>query len=77
MSNVFQEVTLRLAVSESERKWILEQTSHMEERPYRARKEEPVTATLSEQRSWNYTLPRPDSCMGDKSTGSPVCSRPS
>lgn len=77
MSNVFQEVTLRLAVNESERQWILEQTSHMEERPYRAWKAEPGTATLSEQKSWNYTLPRPDSCMGDKSTVSSVCSRPS
>lgn len=77
MSNVFQEVTLRLAVNESERQWILEQTSHMEERPYRARKAEPVTATPSEQKSWNYMLPRPDSCTGDKSTVSSVCSRPS
>lgn len=75
MSNVFQEVTLRLAVSESERKWILEQTSHMEERPYRARKAELVTATPSEQRSWNCPLPRPDSCMGDTSAVSSVCAR--
>ncbi|XP_052052878.1 alpha/beta-tubulin-N-acetyltransferase 9 isoform X2 [Apodemus sylvaticus] len=71
-----QEVTLRLAVSEPERKWILEQTSHVEERPYRAKEAEPATATLSEQ-SWSYPLPRPDSCTGDKSTVSPVCSRPS
>lgn len=76
MSNVFQEVTLRLAVSEPERKWILEQTSHMEERPYRAGEAEPVTAPLSEQ-GWNYALPRLESCMGDQSTVSPVCSRPS
>lgn len=34
VSNVFQEVTLRLAVSEAERQWLLEQTSHMEEKPY-------------------------------------------
>ena len=75
MSNVFQEVTLRLAVSEPERKWILEQTSHMEERPYRTRKAEPVTATLSEQKSWNCPLPRPDGCMGDTSAVSSVCAR--
>lgn len=78
MSNVFQEVTLRLAVSEPERKWILEQTSYVEERPYRAtQEEEPVTAALSEQRSWNCPLPRPDSCLGSTSTVSPVCDRPS
>ncbi|XP_029339178.1 N-acetyltransferase 9 isoform X2 [Mus caroli] len=75
MSNVFQEVTLRLAVSEPERKWILEQTSHMEERPYRTRKAEPVTAPLSEQKSWNCPLPRPDGCMGDTSAVSSVCAR--
>lgn len=77
MSNVFQEVTLRLAVSEPERKWLLEQTSYVEERPYRAREGEPVTAALSERRSWNCPLPRPDSCLGNTSTVSPVCDRPS
>nr|XP_020858139.1 N-acetyltransferase 9 isoform X3 [Phascolarctos cinereus]XP_020858140.1 N-acetyltransferase 9 isoform X3 [Phascolarctos cinereus]XP_020858141.1 N-acetyltransferase 9 isoform X3 [Phascolarctos cinereus] len=37
MSDIFQEVTLRLLVSEPERQWLLEQTSHMEERQYRGR----------------------------------------
>lgn len=77
MSNVFQEVTLRLAVSEPERKWLLEQTSYVEERPYRAREGEPVTAALSERRSWNCPQPRPDSCLGNTSTVSSVCDRPS
>ncbi|XP_070251583.1 alpha/beta-tubulin-N-acetyltransferase 9 isoform X2 [Myotis yumanensis] len=35
MSSVFQEVTLRLTMSEPERQWLLEQTSHVEEKPYR------------------------------------------
>lgn len=35
VSSVFQEVTLRLTMSELERQWLLEQTSHMEEKPYR------------------------------------------
>lgn len=35
VSSVFQEVTLRLAMSEPERRWLLEQTSHVEEKPYR------------------------------------------
>ncbi|XP_058140661.1 alpha/beta-tubulin-N-acetyltransferase 9 isoform X5 [Dasypus novemcinctus] len=34
VSSVFQEVTLRLMVSEPERQWLLVQTSHVEERPY-------------------------------------------
>ncbi|XP_032473918.1 N-acetyltransferase 9 isoform X2 [Phocoena sinus] len=36
VSSVFQEVTLRLTMSERERQWLLEQTSHVEEKPYRA-----------------------------------------
>ncbi|NIG61418.1 N-acetyltransferase 9 [Pontoporia blainvillei] len=36
VSSVFQEVTLRLTMSEPERRWLLEQTSHVEEKPYRA-----------------------------------------
>lgn len=76
VSSVFQEVTLRLAVSEAERQWLLEQTSHMEEKPYRAGLAEPVTATPCEQ-NWNCPLPRPDSCTGDKCPVSPGCSRPS
>ncbi|XP_045046015.1 alpha/beta-tubulin-N-acetyltransferase 9 isoform X3 [Desmodus rotundus] len=36
VSSVFQEVTLRLTMSEPERRWLLEQTSHVEERPYGA-----------------------------------------
>nr|KAF6296435.1 putative N-acetyltransferase 9 (putative) [Myotis myotis] len=35
VSSVFQEVTLRLTMSEPEQQWLLEQTSHVEERPYR------------------------------------------
>nr|XP_045014702.1 N-acetyltransferase 9 isoform X1 [Jaculus jaculus] len=35
VSSIFQEVTLTLAVSEPERQWLLEQTSHVEEKPYR------------------------------------------
>lgn len=76
VSSVFQEVTLRLAVSEAERLWLLEQTSHMEEKPYRAGLAEPATATPCEQ-NWTCPLPRPDSCVGDKCPGSPACSRPS
>ncbi|XP_068932590.1 alpha/beta-tubulin-N-acetyltransferase 9 isoform X2 [Petaurus breviceps papuanus] len=37
VNNIFQEVTLRLLVSEPERQWLLEQTSHMEEKQYRGR----------------------------------------
>ncbi|KAM5309850.1 alpha/beta-tubulin-N-acetyltransferase 9 isoform 2-T7 [Glossophaga mutica] len=36
VSSVFQEVTLRLTMSEPERRWLLEQTSHVEEKPYGA-----------------------------------------
>ncbi|XP_045841281.1 N-acetyltransferase 9 isoform X2 [Meles meles] len=36
VSSVFQEVTLRLTMTEHERQWLLEQTSHMEERCYGA-----------------------------------------
>uniref|UniRef100_A0A8C0I4M4 Alpha/beta-tubulin-N-acetyltransferase 9 n=1 Tax=Balaenoptera musculus TaxID=9771 RepID=A0A8C0I4M4_BALMU len=36
VSSVFQEVTLRLTMSEPERQWLLEQTSHVAEKPYRA-----------------------------------------
>uniref|UniRef100_A0A2K5RZX7 Alpha/beta-tubulin-N-acetyltransferase 9 n=1 Tax=Cebus imitator TaxID=2715852 RepID=A0A2K5RZX7_CEBIM len=41
VSSVFQEVTLRLTVSESEHHWLLEQTSHVEEKPYRDGSAEP------------------------------------
>uniref|UniRef100_A0A2K5JZM6 Alpha/beta-tubulin-N-acetyltransferase 9 n=1 Tax=Colobus angolensis palliatus TaxID=336983 RepID=A0A2K5JZM6_COLAP len=41
VSSVFQEVTLRLTVSESEHQWLLEQTSHVEEKPYRDGSAEP------------------------------------
>lgn len=34
VSSIFQEVTLRLDVSEQERQWLLEQTNHMEEQSY-------------------------------------------
>lgn len=40
-SSVFQEVTLRLTVSESEHQWLLKQTSHVEEKPYRDGSAEP------------------------------------
>ncbi|XP_007641322.1 N-acetyltransferase 9 isoform X1 [Cricetulus griseus] len=76
VSNVFQEVTLRLAVTEAERQWLLEQTSHVEEKPYRVELAEPVAATLCEQ-TWSHPLPRPDSCMGESCTVSSGCSRPS
>ncbi|XP_008829679.2 N-acetyltransferase 9 isoform X3 [Nannospalax galili] len=65
-SNVFQEVTLRLAVSEPERLWLLEQTSHMEEKPYRAELVEPVTATQYEKESWHHPLAKPELGMGSK-----------
>lgn len=35
VSSVFREVTLRLTVSESERQWLLDHTSHVEEKAYR------------------------------------------
>uniref|UniRef100_A0A8D1J9S6 Alpha/beta-tubulin-N-acetyltransferase 9 n=1 Tax=Sus scrofa TaxID=9823 RepID=A0A8D1J9S6_PIG len=41
VSSVFQEVTLRLTMSEPERQWLLEQTSHMQEKPYRDGSSEP------------------------------------
>ncbi|XP_007524689.1 alpha/beta-tubulin-N-acetyltransferase 9 isoform X3 [Erinaceus europaeus] len=41
VSSVFQEVTLRLTVSELERQWLLQQTSHVQEKPYRAVSPEP------------------------------------
>lgn len=41
VSSVFQEVTLRLTVSEPERQWLLQQTSHVQEKPYRAVSPEP------------------------------------
>ncbi|XP_048179936.1 N-acetyltransferase 9 isoform X3 [Corvus hawaiiensis] len=34
VNSVFQEVTLRLDVSDQERRWLLEQTNHMEEKSY-------------------------------------------
>uniref|UniRef100_A0A8D0MPE8 N-acetyltransferase 9 n=1 Tax=Sus scrofa TaxID=9823 RepID=A0A8D0MPE8_PIG len=41
VSSVFQEVTLRLTMSEPERQWLLEQTSHVQEKPYRDGSSEP------------------------------------
>ncbi|XP_015314459.1 alpha/beta-tubulin-N-acetyltransferase 9 isoform X1 [Bos indicus] len=41
VSSVFQEVTLRLMMSELERQWLLEQTSHVQEKPYRDGASEP------------------------------------
>ncbi|XP_044528870.1 N-acetyltransferase 9 [Gracilinanus agilis] len=37
INNIFEEVILRLLVSEPERQWLLEQTSHVEEKQYRDR----------------------------------------
>ncbi|XP_040845653.1 N-acetyltransferase 9 isoform X1 [Ochotona curzoniae] len=37
VSSVFQEVTLRLTMSEPQQRWLLEQTSHVEEKSYRDR----------------------------------------
>ncbi|NXM82816.1 NAT9 acetyltransferase, partial [Oenanthe oenanthe] len=34
VNSIFQEVTLRLDVSEQERRWLLEQTKHVEEKSY-------------------------------------------
>lgn len=34
VNSVFQEVTLRLDVSDQERQWLLEQTNHVEEKSY-------------------------------------------
>ncbi|XP_004432779.1 PREDICTED: N-acetyltransferase 9 isoform X1 [Ceratotherium simum simum] len=41
VSTVFQEVTFRLMMSEPEQQWLLQQTSHVEEKPYRDRWLEP------------------------------------
>uniref|UniRef100_A0A2K5CXH5 Alpha/beta-tubulin-N-acetyltransferase 9 n=1 Tax=Aotus nancymaae TaxID=37293 RepID=A0A2K5CXH5_AOTNA len=41
VSSIFQEVTLRLTMSECEHQWLLEQTSHVEEKPYRDGSAEP------------------------------------
>ncbi|XP_047614584.1 alpha/beta-tubulin-N-acetyltransferase 9 isoform X3 [Phacochoerus africanus] len=41
VSSVFQEVTLRLTMSEPEQQWLLEQTSHVQEKPYRVGSSEP------------------------------------
>lgn len=41
VSSVFQEVTLRLTMNTCERQWLLEQTSHVQERPYRDKSAEP------------------------------------
>ncbi|XP_045425815.1 N-acetyltransferase 9 isoform X2 [Lemur catta] len=41
VSSVFQEVTLRLILNEPVRQWLLEQTSHVEEKPYRDGSAEP------------------------------------
>lgn len=37
MNNIFEEVILRLLMSEPERQWLLQQTSHVEEKQYRNR----------------------------------------
>ncbi|KAK2493087.1 hypothetical protein MC885_015698 [Smutsia gigantea] len=55
VSSVFQEVTLRLMVSELERQWLLEQTSYVEERPYRDGSPEPHCVSGST---------RPEPCNG-------------
>lgn len=34
VNSIFQEVTLRLDVSDQERQWLLEQTKHVEEKSY-------------------------------------------
>lgn len=34
MNSIFQEVMLRLDVSDQERRWLLEQTNHVEEKSY-------------------------------------------
>lgn len=34
VNSIFQEVTLRLDVSDLERRWLLEQTNHVKERSY-------------------------------------------
>lgn len=34
MNSVFQEVTLRLDVSDQERQWLLEQTKHVKKKSY-------------------------------------------
>ncbi|NXH13377.1 NAT9 acetyltransferase, partial [Bucco capensis] len=34
VSNIFQEVTLRLDISDQERQWLLEQTNHVQEKSY-------------------------------------------
>jgi hypothetical protein len=41
VNSIFQEVTFRLTMNESEQQWLLEQTSHMEEKPYREGLAEP------------------------------------
>ncbi|XP_027811571.2 alpha/beta-tubulin-N-acetyltransferase 9 isoform X4 [Marmota flaviventris] len=41
VSSIFQEVTFRLTMSEAEQQWLLEQTSHVEEKPYREGSTEP------------------------------------
>lgn len=55
VSSIFQEVTLRLTVSRLERQWLLEQTSYMEERPYRDGSSEPHCVSGST---------RPETCTG-------------
>ncbi|XP_004693533.1 PREDICTED: N-acetyltransferase 9 isoform X2 [Condylura cristata] len=42
VSSVFREVTLRLTVSQPQRQWLLEQTSHVQEQPYRGGTSEPL-----------------------------------
>lgn len=34
VNSIFQEVTLKLDVSDQERQWLLEQTNHVEEKSY-------------------------------------------
>lgn len=46
VSSVFQEVTLRLMMSEPERQWLLEQTSYVQEKPYREGASEPCRQPL-------------------------------
>uniref|UniRef100_A0A8C5UY09 Alpha/beta-tubulin-N-acetyltransferase 9 n=1 Tax=Microcebus murinus TaxID=30608 RepID=A0A8C5UY09_MICMU len=41
VSSIFQEVTLRLIMNEPVQQWLLEQTSHVEEQPYRDGSAEP------------------------------------
>lgn len=46
VNSIFQEVTLRLDVSDQERRWLLEQTNHVEEKSY-AELKQPAGALAS------------------------------